>query len=64
MLTRKRRVRVHFIDRQTTIEGIQVGQTRSDLILDAGQLLGEKQTTDLTGKTAIPRAQILFRQVL
>lgn len=64
MVTPKRRVRVHLRDRTTTIEGIQVSKTRSDLILDAAVLLGESSNTDLAGRTAIPRQQILFTQIL
>lgn len=64
MVTRKRRVRVHLLDRTTTIEGIQIARTRSDLVLDAAQLLGTENATDLSGRTAIPRKQVLFRQVL
>jgi hypothetical protein len=66
VVVRRRRVRVHFVDRTTSLEGIQVARSRSDLILEAPQVPSEdpKQTIDLEGRIAIPRQQILFVQQL
>jgi hypothetical protein len=65
-VTRRRRVRVHFVDRSTSLEGIQVARSRSDLILEAPQIPTEdpKKAIDLEGRVAIPRQQILFVQQL
>jgi hypothetical protein len=65
VVVRKRRVRIHFVDRVTTIEGILVSRTRADLLLDAAELIEAADSRHtLDGRIAVPRSQVLFSQIL
>jgi hypothetical protein len=62
-----RRVRVHMIanGKSLTIEGILVAETRQDLIvLSAKVLEDEGASVAASGQVEIPRANVVFKQVL
>jgi hypothetical protein len=61
----KKRIRFHFNDRTTSIEGVLIRSTRHDYIVEVPTLIeGPDQTVSLTGPVEIPKTNILFKQVL
>lgn len=62
-----RRVRVHLIaqGKSLTIEGILVATTKSDLILYSAKVLeDEHAAVEASGQVEIPRANVIFKQVI
>jgi len=48
-----------------TIEGILVAETKHDLVLLAAKVLEEEETNvSVSGQVEIPRANVIFKQVL
>lgn len=64
-LFRKRLVRIHFTDKETTIEGVLLKRWAGHHILAVSQILeAADRTVDLDGRVRIPNERILFVQDL
>lgn len=62
---RNRKVRLHFTDRQTTIEGHLAAETRRDYVIWMPKVLEQEGTTvDVSGHVEVPRENVLFVQVI
>lgn len=62
---RNNRVRVHFVDGVTTVEGILVGRVGGHYILWNPRVLNaEDEGVPVTGHVEIPESRVLFYQVL
>lgn len=62
---RKRLVRVHLRDDGPSLEGVLLGVERGHYRLAAGKHLeSEGRTHDLAGETWVPRANVLYLQVI
>jgi hypothetical protein len=62
-----RRVRVHMLaqGKSLTIEGILVAETKLDLVLLSARVLeDEHASVEASGQVEIPRANVIFKQVL
>lgn len=64
-LFRKRLVRVHLKDKETTIEGVLLKRWAGHHILAVAKVLeAADRTHDLDGRVSIPNENILFTQEL
>lgn len=64
-LTRKRLVRVHFNNQETTIEGLLCGRFAGHYVLQVANVLeAADRSVNLDGKVKIPRENVLFYQEL
>lgn len=62
--TRKRRVRLHFLDDAPSIEGIQIGCFGGHYVIEQPELKrGENSTVALSGHVRVPRERVFFVQV-
>lgn len=62
-----RRVAVHVIaqGKTLTIEGILIAQTKSDLVLLSAKVIeSDEAGVTVEGQIEIPRANVIFKQVL
>ena len=65
MRLRRRRVRLHLKDGQTTLDGIIVGSVDKHYLVKVARLVqGENDTVSLDGDVEIPRSNVSFIQRL
>jgi hypothetical protein len=65
ILWRKRRVRVHLVDEDRSLEGIWVGMGAGHYRLaKAEQLEKSDRSFELEGEAWVPRERVLYLQVL
>lgn len=62
---RNNRVRVHFVDQVTSVEGVLHGKSRGHYILWCPKVLqSDDQFVEVSGHVEIPASQVLFIQVI
>ena len=65
MRLRRRRVRLHLQDGQTTLDGVIVGSVDGHYLLKVAKLVKDAdQTIDLGGEVEVPKRNVSFIQRL